>query len=409
MALLEVRDLHTSFFTDAGEVKAVNGVSFKLDRGKVLGIVGESGSGKSVTVYSIMQILAPAGRIVSGSIMFDGQELVGAGEKVMRDIRGNKISIIFQDPMTSLNPTYTIGHQLMEAILLHTDRNKEQAWERAVEMLRLVNVNEPEKRMKQYPHEFSGGMRQRVMIAMALACEPDILIADEPTTALDVTIQAQILELMQSLQKELGMAIIMITHDLGVVAQMCDEIVVMYAGSYCERGTAEEIFYNPRHEYTKGLLRSIPTMGTMGQKLQPITGTPIDLLNLPKGCPFAPRCDAAMKICISTMPETMTINENHKATCWVNVADAVAQGSNKVAARAVENGMGVMDSVELGEKAEVMMQAAVVANAVATESSTAAQHAKNARVAAQDVAEETGEKQVLEAFDANNDAEKDGE
>ena len=409
MALLEVRDLHTSFFTDAGEVKAVNGVSFKLDRGKVLGIVGESGSGKSVTVYSIMQILAPAGRIVSGSIMFDGQELVGAGEKVMRDIRGNKISIIFQDPMTSLNPTYTIGHQLMEAILLHTDRNKEQAWERAVEMLRLVNVNEPEKRMKQYPHEFSGGMRQRVMIAMALACEPDILIADEPTTALDVTIQAQILELMQSLQKELGMAIIMITHDLGVVAQMCDEIVVMYAGSYCERGTAEEIFYNPRHEYTKGLLRSIPTMGTMGQKLQPITGTPIDLLNLPKGCPFAPRCDAAMKICISTMPETMTINENHKATCWVNVADAVAQGSNKVAARAIENGMGVMDSVELGEKAEVMMQAAVVANAVATESSTAAQHAKNARVAAQDVAEETGEKQVLEAFDANNDAEKDGE
>ena len=409
MALLEVRDLHTSFFTDAGEVKAVNGVSFKLDRGKVLGIVGESGSGKSVTVYSIMQILAPAGRIVSGSIMFDGQELVGAGEKVMRDIRGNKISIIFQDPMTSLNPTYTIGHQLMEAILLHTDRNKEQAWERAVEMLRLVNVNEPEKRMKQYPHEFSGGMRQRVMIAMALACEPDILIADEPTTALDVTIQAQILELMQSLQKELGMAIIMITHDLGVVAQMCDEIVVMYAGSYCERGTAEEIFYNPRHEYTKGLLRSIPTMGTMGQKLQPITGTPIDLLNLPKGCPFAPRCDAAMKICISTMPETMTINENHKATCWVNVADAVAQGSNKVAARAVENGMGVMDSVELGEKAEVMMQAAVVANAVATESYTDAQHAKNARVAAQDVAEETGEKQVLEAFDANNDAEKDGE
>ena len=409
MALLEVRDLHTSFFTDAGEVKAVNGVSFKLDRGKVLGIVGESGSGKSVTVYSIMQILAPAGRIVSGSIMFDGQELVGAGEKVMRDIRGNKISIIFQDPMTSLNPTYTIGHQLMEAILLHTDRNKEQAWERAVEMLRLVNVNEPEKRMKQYPHEFSGGMRQRVMIAMALACEPDILIADEPTTALDVTIQAQILELMQSLQKELGMAIIMITHDLGVVAQMCDEIVVMYAGSYCERGTAEEIFYNPRHEYTKGLLRSIPTMGTMGQKLQPITGTPIDLLNLPKGCPFAPRCDAAMKICIRTMPETMTINENHKATCWVNVADAVAQGSNKVAARAIENGMGVMDSVELGEKAEVMMQAAVVANAVATESSTAAQHAKNARVAAQDVAEETGEKQVLEAFDANNDAEKDGE
>lgn len=337
MALLEVRDLHTSFFTDAGEVKAVNGVSFDLDRGKVLGIVGESGSGKSVTVYSIMQILAPAGKIVSGSVKLDGQELVGAGEKVMRDVRGNKISIIFQDPMTSLNPTYTIGHQLMEAIMLHTDRNKQQAWDRAVEMLQLVGVNDPEKRMKQYPHEHSGGMRQRVMIAMALACEPDILVADEPTTALDVTIQAQILELMQNLQKELGMAIIMITHDLGVVAQMCDEIVVMYAGSYCERGTADEIFYNPKHEYTKGLLRSIPTMDTMGQKLQPITGTPIDLLNLPAGCPFAPRCDNAMKICIHRAPESMDINENHKASCWMNVKEQFeAQAALERAAAAVE-------------------------------------------------------------------------
>ena len=353
MALLEVTDLHTSFFTDAGEVKAVNGVSFNLDRGKVLGIVGESGSGKSVTVYSIMQILAPAGRIVSGSVKLDGVELVGAGEKVMRDVRGNKISIIFQDPMTSLNPTYTIGDQLMEAILLHTDRNKEQAWDRAVEMLRLVNVNEPEKRMKQYPHEFSGGMRQRVMIAMALACEPDILVADEPTTALDVTIQAQILELMQSLQKELGMAIIMITHDLGVVAQMCDEIVVMYAGSYCERGTAEEIFYNPRHEYTKGLLRSIPTMDTMGQRLQPITGTPIDLLNLPEGCPFAPRCDAAMKICIRQAPDSMIINENHKASCWKNVElMARAQGLASIKA-AFDAGEDIEHAVAAGAETEV--------------------------------------------------------
>ncbi len=326
MALLEVKDLRTSFFTDAGEVKAVNGVSYSLDRGKVLGIVGESGSGKSVSAYSILQILAPTGKIVGGSIKFDGQELVGAGEKVMKDIRGNKISIVFQDPMTSLNPTYTIGHQLMEAILLHTNRNKKQAYERALEMLRLVNVNEPEKRMKQYPHEFSGGMRQRVVIAMALACEPDVLIADEPTTALDVTIQAQILELMISLQKELGMAIIMITHDLGVVAQICDEVVVMYAGSICEHGTAEEIFYNPKHEYTKGLMRSIPTATTAGTKLKPITGTPIDLLNMPDGCPFAPRCEAAMKVCIKKNAEMYDLNENHCAACWMNVKNAVDNG-----------------------------------------------------------------------------------
>ena len=329
MALLEVKDLHTSFYTPAGEVKAVNGVSFNLERGKVLGIVGESGSGKSVTAYSIMQILEKTGKIVSGSVKFDGQELVGIGEEGMKKIRGNKISIIFQDPMTSLNPTYTIGHQLMEAIMLHTPRNKQQAWDRAVEMLRLVNVNEPEKRMKQYPFEFSGGMRQRVMIAMALACEPDILIADEPTTALDVTIQAQILELMQSLQKELGMAIIMITHDLGVVAQLCDEVIVMYAGSICEQGTADEIFYNPRHEYTKGLMRSIPTLDSDGQRLHPITGTPIDLLNMPAGCPFAPRCDAAMKICLRQRCERMQINDNHQAACWVNVRDAKMKEGGK--------------------------------------------------------------------------------
>ena len=323
MALLEVNDLHTSFFTDAGEVRAVNGVSFNLERGKVLGIVGESGSGKSVTAYSIMQILAGTGKIVSGSIKFDGQELVSAGEKVMKDIRGNKISIIFQDPMTSLNPTYTIGHQLMEAIMLHTDRDKKQAWDRAVEMLKLVNVNSPEKRMKQYPYEFSGGMRQRVMIAMALACEPDILIADEPTTALDVTIQAGILELMKDIQKEIGMAIIMITHDLGVVAQLCDEVIVMYAGGVCEQGTADEIFYNPCHEYTKGLIRSIPTTSNDGEKLEPISGTPIDLLNMPAGCPFAPRCDAAMKICIREKCERMVINEDHQSACWMNVKKAV--------------------------------------------------------------------------------------
>ena len=319
MALLEVRDLHTAFTTPAGTVNAVNGVSFNLERGKVLGIVGESGSGKSVTAYSIMQILEKNGKIVGGSVKIDGQELVDAGEKVMKNIRGNKVSIIFQDPMTSLNPTYTVGHQLMEAIMLHTDRNKKQAWDRAVEMLRLVNINEPEKRMKQYPFEFSGGMRQRIMIAMALACEPDILIADEPTTALDVTIQAQILELMKSLQQELGMAIIMITHDLGVVAQLCDEVIVMYAGSICEQGTADEIFYNPKHEYTKGLMRSIPTINNDDSRLEPISGTPIDLLNMPKGCPFAPRCEAAMKICLTQRCARMEINKDHAAACWMNV------------------------------------------------------------------------------------------
>ena len=334
MALLEVRNLRTSFFTDAGEVKAVNGISFNLDHGKVLGIVGESGSGKSVTAYSILQILASTAVIKEGSsIRLDGQELVGAGEKMMRTIRGNRVAIIFQDPMTSLNPTYTIGHQLMESILLHTNRTKKQAYERAVEMLRLVNINEPEKRMKQYPHEFSGGMRQRIVIAMALACEPDILIADEPTTALDVTIQAQILELMNSLQKELGMAIIMITHDLGVVAQMCDEVIVMYAGSICEQGTADEIFYNPCHEYTKGLMRSIPTVSGGEEKLQPITGTPIDLLNMPEGCPFAPRCDAAMKICLRAHPENMVINDDHHAKCWVNVKKKAESGELAIPAQ----------------------------------------------------------------------------
>ena len=327
MPLLEIRNLQTSFFTDSGEVKAVNGISYNLDHGKVLGIVGESGSGKSVSAYSILQILASTGQIMEGSsIRLDGEELVGAKENVLKTIRGNKISIIFQDPMTSLNPTYTVGHQLMEAILLHTDRDKKQARERAIEMLRLVGINEPEKRVDQYPHEFSGGMRQRVGIAMALACEPDILIADEPTTALDVTIQAQIIDLMIKLQKELGMAIIMITHDLGVIAQICDEVIVMYAGSICEQGTADEIFYNPKHEYTKGLLRSIPTVNTKGKKLKPITGTPIDLLNMPKGCAFAPRCENCMKICLTDKPERININENHQATCWMNYKEAHEKG-----------------------------------------------------------------------------------
>ena len=319
MPLLQVKNLSTTFNVDAGEVRAVNGISFNLDHGKVLGIVGESGSGKSVTAYSIMRILVEPGKITGGEILFNGENIVNYSEKQMRQFRGKRVSIIFQDPMTSLNPTFTIGNQLREAIMLHTGRNRKQANERALEMLQLVGVNEPEKRLKQYPHELSGGMRQRVMIAMALACEPDILIADEPTTALDVTIQAQILELMKDLQKKLGMAIIMITHDLGVIADMCDEIIVMYAGRVCERGTVDEIFYNPRHEYTKGLLRSIPKLDTNHAKLEPIAGSPVDLTNMPKGCAFASRCDRCMKICLSELPEEVRVNDSHIASCWMNV------------------------------------------------------------------------------------------
>lgn len=317
--ILSVKNLYTSFTTDKGEVMAVNGVSFNLDRGKILGIVGESGSGKSVTAYSIMQILESNGSIKEGQVLYKGEDITKYTEKQMRQFRGKCCSIIFQDPMTSLNPVFTVGNQLREAIELHTERKGKEAEARAVEMLTLVGVNEPEKRVKQYPYELSGGMRQRVMIAMALACEPDILIADEPTTALDVTIQAQILELMQSLQKKLGMAIIMVTHDLGVIADMCDEIIVMYGGRVCERGTAEDIFYRPHHEYTRGLLRSIPNVDRIGEKLAPIPGTPINLLNMPKGCAFCPRCENAMKICIEEVPPEMQMPDGHFASCWLNV------------------------------------------------------------------------------------------
>ncbi len=323
--LLSVKNLHTSFNTDSGEVRAVNGISFNLEKGKVLGIVGESGSGKSVTAYSLLRILVDPGKITEGEVLFEGQDVTKFTEKQMRAFRGEKMSIIFQDPMTSLNPTYTVGNQLCEAIRLHTNRNRKEVKARALEMLQLVGVNEPEKRLKQYPYQLSGGMRQRVMIAMALACEPDILIADEPTTALDVTIQAQILELMQDLQKKLGMAIIMITHDLGVIAEMCDEIIVMYAGRVCERGTAEAIFYNPCHEYTKGLIRSIPKISDTHEKLIPIAGSPVDLLNLPKGCAFCSRCDKAMKICLEEQPAEYRVNDSQIAACWMNVKEVYDQ------------------------------------------------------------------------------------
>ena len=308
MALLEVNDLHTSFFTDAGEVKAVDGVSFRLDHGKVLGIVGESGSGKSVTAYSIMQILAPTGKIVSGSVKFDGQELVGADEKLLRSVRGNRISIIFQDPMTSLNPTYTIGRQLMEAILLHTDRNRHQARERAVEMLKLVNVNEPEKRMKQYPFELSGGMRQRVMIAMALACQPNILIADEPTTALDVTVQAQILQLLRQLkQAQPHSAVILVTHDMGVIAENADRVAVMYAGQIVEEADVIPLFHRPLHPYTEGLMASMPSLTEEKEHLETIEGTVPSIYNMPIGCAFCNRCKYAKDCCRKVEPKMMTL------------------------------------------------------------------------------------------------------
>ena len=317
--LVSIEDERLSFFTPAGEVKALGGVSFKMKDGEVLGIVGESGSGKSVTAYSLMGLTAYPGKLIGGSLNFNGHHINDMTEKEFRKMRGNEVSIIFQDPMTSLNPVYTIGNQLEEAILLHTDKNKEQAHARAKELLELVGINEPERRLKQYPHEHSGGMRQRVMIAMALACEPKLLIADEPTTALDVTIQAQILELMMDLKKRLGMAIIMITHELGIVANICEKIAVMYAGRIVEYGTTDDIFYRPHHEYTKGLIRSIPRLDAKDhERLVPIEGTPVDMLNPPKGCPFAPRCDKCMKICLREMPPMTSITDIHYTYCWMN-------------------------------------------------------------------------------------------
>ena len=316
--LLEIKDEKLSFFTPAGEVKALNGVSFSMNEGEVLGIVGESGSGKSVTAYSIMGLTAYPGKLIGGTIYFNGHQIEKMSEKEMRKIRGNEVSIIFQDPMTSLNPVYTIGNQITEVIRLHTGKSKKEAYDRAKELLELVGSNEPTKRLKQYPHELSGGMRQRVMIAIALACEPKLLIADEPTTALDVTIQAQILELMQELRQKLGMSIIMITHDLGVVASMCERIAVMYAGHIVEYGTADEIFYEPKHEYTKGLINSIPKLSAQEiERLVPIEGQPVDLLNPPAGCPFAPRCANCMKICLREMPPKTELSDTHYSHCWL--------------------------------------------------------------------------------------------
>lgn len=320
--LLSVRDLKTSFFTHVGEVKAVRGISFDVNEGEVLGIVGESGSGKSVTSLSIMGLLQYPGRVVDGEILLNGEDILTYSKDQMRKVRGKEIAMIFQDPMTSLNPVYTIGNQVMEMILEHEKMTKREARARAIEMLKLVGIPAAEKRIDSYPHEFSGGMRQRVMIALALSCNPKLLIADEPTTALDVTIQAQILSLIKSLNKQFGMTTMLITHDLGVVATVCDKVAVMYGGLIMEYGTADEIFYHPRHPYTMGLLGSIPHVdGGEKRRLIPIDGTPPDLINPPKGCPFSTRCKYCMNVCTREQPPYFA-EDKHRTMCWMLDADA---------------------------------------------------------------------------------------
>lgn len=320
--LLSVRDLKTSFFTHVGEVKAVRGISFDVNEGEVLGIVGESGSGKSVTSLSIMGLLQYPGRVVDGEILLNGEDILTYSKDRMRKVRGKEIAMIFQDPMTSLNPVYTIGNQVMEMILEHEKMTKREARARAIEMLKLVGIPAAEKRIDSYPHEFSGGMRQRVMIALALSCNPKLLIADEPTTALDVTIQAQILSLIKSLNKQFGMTTMLITHDLGVVATVCDKVAVMYGGLIMEYGTVDEIFYHPRHPYTMGLLGSIPHVdGGEKRRLIPIDGTPPDLINPPKGCPFSTRCKYCMNVCTREQPPYFA-EDKHRTMCWMLDADA---------------------------------------------------------------------------------------
>ena len=320
--LLSVRDLKTSFFTHVGEVKAVRGISFDVNEGEVLGIVGESGSGKSVTSLSIMGLLQYPGRVVDGEILLNGEDILTYSKNQMRRVRGKEIAMIFQDPMTSLNPVYTIGNQIMEMILEHEKMTKREARARAIEMLKLVGIPAAEKRIDSYPHEFSGGMRQRVMIALALSCNPKLLIADEPTTALDVTIQAQILSLIKSLNKQFGMTTMLITHDLGVVATVCDKVAVMYGGLIMEYGTVDEIFYHPRHPYTMGLLGSIPHVdGGEKRRLIPIDGTPPDLINPPKGCPFSTRCKYCMNVCTQEQPPYFA-EDKHRTMCWMLDADA---------------------------------------------------------------------------------------
>ena len=315
--LLEVRDLRTSFYTDDGEVKAVDGVSFKLPQGKTLGIVGESGSGKSITALSILRLLANNGKIIGGEINYKGDNLLTYSDKKMRDIRGNAISMIFQEPMTSLNPVFTVGQQISESIMKHQNLSKKEALVKSIDLLKLVGIPSPDKRVKQYPYELSGGMRQRVMIAMALACNPEILIADEPTTALDVTIQAQILRLIRDLQQRLGMSVVMITHDLGVVAETCEYVAVMYAGQVVEYSDVVTLFKKPKHPYTIGLMNSLPRHDVEVEKLESIQGNVPNPKEMPAGCRFAPRCPAATDLCRNVMPDLLKDDEGNDIRCWI--------------------------------------------------------------------------------------------
>ena len=316
--LLQIRDMATYFSTDDGVVKAVDGVSYEVDEGEILGVVGESGCGKTVSALTVMRLIAdPPGKIVRGEVIFDGQDLLSLNGRAMRKIRGNRIAMIFQEPMTSLNPVLTIGRQLTETLELHLKMSSSQARERARELLEMVGIPDPGRRLSDYPHQLSGGMSQRVMVAMAISCNPSLIIADEPTTALDVTIQAQILELMQSLSRQLGMALIIITHNLGVIARYATRVLVMYAGKIIEMASAREIYHNSRHPYTLGLLNSVPRLDEpIGAKLDPIEGLPPDLINLPEGCSFAPRCRYAIEKCTSETPPLMNAGELHESSCW---------------------------------------------------------------------------------------------
>jgi len=329
--LIEVKDLRVSFFTPEGEIKAVDGISYALDHGEVMGIVGESGAGKSVGAYAIMGLIGAPGRVLGGEILFEGEDVLRFGKKRMRAFRGGEVSMIFQDPKTSLNPVFTVGNQLRAVYRAHNRGfSTAEAYRRVAGMLELAGISDAEKRMKQYPHELSGGLLQRVMIAMALICSPKLLIADEPTNSLDVTVQAQILELIERLRRETGMGVLFITHDLGAVAKLCDTVSVMYAGAIVEQGTVDDIFYAPAHPYTLGLLRSVPDReNNLTRRLATIEGAPADSLRLPAGCPFAPRCESCMSICLLRRPPFVELSEKHGSACWLCVRNRIAGGEEE--------------------------------------------------------------------------------